>query len=746
MRIAIVHPYPAKAGMEETTSAIIVRDRALGALIAADGHEVRGFKATEGSRCTVSSPDPFLDWSYFPLDLDRGSRPASEVYSSELVDAVRSWSPDVLFVKGYGAAMGRELMSEHEGPVVVILGGSHKGPALARADLVLTENEDQEDFLRWRVGERRLIRLPKLPSAEFSPVPGEPPVFDVAVVGKFEPHKNHAAVAPLFESDLRIVMIGEGSLRGSLQRLARDGVARVEFPGFVGVRDVARFVRTSRILVHPSLSEGFPRAVVEAMAAGTPSVCIKGVVGWPLEHGVNGLLVSEQELVPKTLELLADDATLRKLADRALETAQREFSMPALERTVTRIVDRLSPIESGVGRPRLRHAVRHARFRLADLPRRLLRGPGRRIGELLAHWRRGHVRNGARTIRVMGSSAYGNNSFVPLMNEALEGTGRVELRPYSILLAMRPWAEVWQFNWPERSYRSPALLVSTLRAAKLLLQMNWARLVGTRTAWTVHNLTPHESPHPLIEAWFWPLFRRSVDIFVHLSMSGGSLFIERFPETRRRSHVYLRHPAYPLPEDLERDRVRARDLLGWDAQAPTLIAPGLMRPYKNLPESIQAFSKVAIPEVRLIVAGKPINEAIRREVEQAAADDARVSVEFGFLDEERFRMLLVASDYVLLPYDDFLNSGLLLLSLSLGRPVIVPETPVTSEIGLDVGPGWLHLFRGDLNAVTLESVIANPERPSSEPDLSKYTWQSFAEELADAFEAVLGRAPMRRDG
>lgn len=339
----------------------------------------------------------------------------------------------------------------------------------------------------------------------------------------------------------------------------------------------------------------------------------------------------------------------------------------------------------------------------------------------------------------MGSAAYSNNAFVQLMNDALAEEGRVEHRAYSFWLSLTSWPQVWHFNWPERSYRSSSSFVAFLRAAKLLVQIRWARLMGAKIAWTVHNLTPHDSRHPRIEAWFWRRFRASVDLFVHLSTSGGSIFVKRYPETWDSAHLHLRHPAYPIPDKAETDRSRAREQLAIDSDAKVYVAPGILRPYKNVPETIEVFRQMPDSSARLVVAGFVISESLKEDILRAAADDPRISIDFGFMEEEHLYLLISASDYVLLPYDDFLNSGLLMLALSLSRPVIVPRTPVTNEISTDVGSGWIVGFDGALNQSVLvdTSKQASQLTDSSDPELSKYSWVWFAERLSEAFHQVV---------
>jgi glycosyltransferase involved in cell wall biosynthesis len=92
----------------------------------------------------------------------------------------------------------------------------------------------------------------------------------------------------------RLLLIGEGSERDRLERLAREeGVdGGVTFAGALPQRVVAEWISASDLLCLPSHSEGSPNVVVEALASGVPVVATRvGGVPELVADGANGLLV-----------------------------------------------------------------------------------------------------------------------------------------------------------------------------------------------------------------------------------------------------------------------------------------------------------------------------------------------------------------------------------------------------------------------------------------------------------------------
>ena len=160
--------------------------------------------------------------------------------------------------------------------------------------------------------------------------------FAVGVVGRLARQKGHRyllqAAAMLREQlpGMVIMLAGQGSLRGSLERLARDlGIAdRVRFLGFQ--RDTARFYRALDVFCLPSLFEGLSLALVEAMASGCVIIATRanGIVE-VIENGRNGLLVAAadpSELAAALMRVHHHD-TDGDLGDRARADAHARFDV-----------------------------------------------------------------------------------------------------------------------------------------------------------------------------------------------------------------------------------------------------------------------------------------------------------------------------------------------------------------------------------------------------------------------------------
>jgi glycosyltransferase involved in cell wall biosynthesis len=118
--------------------------------------------------------------------------------------------------------------------------------------------------------------------------------------------------------DVRATIVGTGELRDELEKLASQfGVQdRVKFVGHVpNGPELFAIYRSSDIFVFPSMGEGFPRVLYEAMSQSLPIVTTN-VSGIPhrMKHEINALLVDpgQPAQIANAVERMIEDGELRR--------------------------------------------------------------------------------------------------------------------------------------------------------------------------------------------------------------------------------------------------------------------------------------------------------------------------------------------------------------------------------------------------------------------------------------------------
>jgi glycosyltransferase involved in cell wall biosynthesis len=146
------------------------------------------------------------------------------------------------------------------------------------------------------------------------------------------PYFLEAAARVYFHNkEVRFVIIGQGSEEASLKNLA-DSLGITHACTFAGQRfDIDRLLSAFDIFVLPSLLEGLPRVVIEAMAMARPIVAtdIDGVRE-QITNNQTGLLVkpANPELLARAImAILDDEQKANRLARKAQQHAKENFDL-----------------------------------------------------------------------------------------------------------------------------------------------------------------------------------------------------------------------------------------------------------------------------------------------------------------------------------------------------------------------------------------------------------------------------------
>jgi glycosyltransferase involved in cell wall biosynthesis len=184
----------------------------------------------------------------------------------------------------------------------------------------------------------------EIPAQSVSPRPAGVPadariILCVANLIHYKGHHDLLAAAmevlPRFP-DVALVLVGEGALRAALEaRVAHAGLRdRVHFLG--QREDVPALLAAAKLFVLPSHEEGFPNALLEAMAHGLPVVATRvGGVPEAVVHGETGLLVPPQDpaaLAEALSALLRDPDLAQKMGRAGRERAASQFTLDRMVR------------------------------------------------------------------------------------------------------------------------------------------------------------------------------------------------------------------------------------------------------------------------------------------------------------------------------------------------------------------------------------------------------------------------------
>lgn len=203
----------------------------------------------------------------------------------------------------------------------------------AQAVIVTTEAMQEKILSDFPSVAPRMHVIPNyVDTAVFRPESGIAKAVDLLFIGRIAPQKN----LPLLLDTLRkhpswtLRIIGDGEDMARLRQEYTDLAARVTWFGRLDHATLPRHIHEARVCVLPSLYEGHPKSLIEAMMAGAAVVGtrVNGIKN-QIRHGQTGLLADPDPIaLGQAIQQLLDNTALREqLGRQAHHYALEHFSL-----------------------------------------------------------------------------------------------------------------------------------------------------------------------------------------------------------------------------------------------------------------------------------------------------------------------------------------------------------------------------------------------------------------------------------
>lgn len=300
-----------------------------------------------------------------------------------------------------------------------------------------------------------------------------------------------------------------------------------------------------------------------------------------------------------------------------------------------------------------------------------------------------------------------------------------------------PGRGIVHLHWlPAQGYRS---LPSALH---MLMCMLVLRRAGHKLVWTVHNLRPHDAPHP----WLNTMFSFAVARLVHALIAHADslrLAVERqLLVSRERIHS-IPHGNYIGEYPNVVTRQQARERVGIAEGSTCFAFVGYMKPYKGIERLLRAFSLVRDPNARLLLAGPVVSVVYGDSIEAAARTDRRVVMDRRYIPREELQLFMNAASVLVFPFRQVFTSGSIVLAMSFGKPCIAADGPFARELLANQG-NFLYdaSSRGALAGTLREAIRRDP----AELELigrrnyalaKQWSWEYVAQQTRTVYEGVL---------
>ncbi|MEO1590771.1 MAG: glycosyltransferase family 4 protein [Cyanobacteria bacterium J06632_22] len=199
----------------------------------------------------------------------------------------------------------------------------------------------------------RIVVIPNYVETDrFQPLPALERAYDLVFVGRFSPQKNVAALLTAIEGlDVRLCLIGDGELKTELQQHFAHLSGQIVWHGKADHAELPTYLNQAKIFILPSLYEGHPKALIEAMACGLPVIAtqVQGIQDM-VTHGQDGWLcgTDASSLRAAIQSVLAQPALQQQIGTAARQTVLTRYALDAIvqqeEKLLHQVLTACSPV------------------------------------------------------------------------------------------------------------------------------------------------------------------------------------------------------------------------------------------------------------------------------------------------------------------------------------------------------------------------------------------------------------------
>ena len=335
-----------------------------------------------------------------------------------------------------------------------------------------------------------------------------------------------------------------------------------------------------------------------------------------------------------------------------------------------------------------------------------------------------------------------HNPYQSLLYDALEkiGAGLIsEFSPSRLILTKGE--KILHIHWPD-------VFLATARGWKFWAKLILLRglfaltgLLGIPVIWTAHNIKrTGQQNTKLMGRFFWPWFASKIDGIIYMNKSSKIEAEKLFEHWCNVPNTIISHGHYgPIIANINSITPSITN------KKPQILFFGSITKYKNANKLLETFLDLPVGLATLKIKGKmseiePDNKLLNILKNMSYDQKENVFFEDRFLDDKELVQAVTESELVVFPYSEVLNSGAAIFALSIGRPILVSDTPLFRELQEKVGEDWVRLIKTNINADMLLFTIRHAQKlkaSKAKPDLSLLAWDLIAKQTQEFYRDVL---------
>ena len=221
-----------------------------------------------------------------------------------------------------------------------------------------------------------------------------------------------------------------------------------------------------------------------------------------------------------------------------------------------------------------------------------------------------------------------------------------------------------------------------------------------------------------------------------------------------KGNAELSSPIYIVPHgnyipfiNIQEDKEKSRNQLGIPNDKKVLLFFGMIKKVKGLEVLLNALKNVIKenPDVLLLIAGKPWENDFAPY--QQIIDENNLSdyclLHTKFIPHTDVEHYYCAADLVVLPYIKIYQSGVLVMTLSYGKPALLSDLPPLKEVVADMETAFMFETENPVSlAEKLNFILSNPEKLEQVRENgvklinTKYDWNEIGRQTKLAYQSL----------
>lgn len=542
----------------------------------------------------------------------------------------------------------------------------------------------------------------------------------IGTVGRLTVEKGHSYLIETFEKavkefpDTKLLIVGDGPLKESLESRAmslglKDNII------FTGIRnDIPELLSIMDIFVLPSLKEGMPMVLLEAMAARKAIIATKvGAVIKIIDDGVTGLLIKPTDvnsMCDCLTRLLKNTEKARLLSEKAYEKVKSEFS-----------ASKMAEQYFGEYR-RLQYKKNNKIGKILQIE---IAGKGG-----ICHYTYNLSQEMSKSIKTVLISSFDYELKNKEVNFTLvEIFNRFKTNPLIIFKLIKIFKDKETSIIHFQLSQHPFFMLLLCYTVKIF--------TNKKIVITAHNIISHEA-----KWWerniFKSLYVLADKVIVHAHANKLEM-LQRFAIAADKISV-IPHGNYLFcNEDGTKE--------GMPENTFNILFFGYIRKYKGLIYLIRALDllKKEIPQVKLFIVGKAVEDftQYQKEIDNLGLQQ-NVEINLDYVPFDQAKNYFKKANVVVLPYLNIYQSGVLQLAYGFGKPVVTTNVGGLQE-AVENGRSGFIVPPEDENALSEKiSAILNSRELQQEMGnyalhlaKTKFSWDSIAINTLELYRSIL---------